>query len=75
MVMRVGDFLVDQRLDVLVVDVLLAVGQRLHPHEGVFQLVGAELVAHLLQPVDEGMAAGMLAEHQRRLLRPIISAA
>src|SRR6202042_1105682 len=49
--------LIDQRLDVLVIDVLLAVGERLHPGEGVFQLVGAELVAHLLQLVDEGVAA------------------
>ena len=68
-VMRIGDFLIDQRLDVLVVDVLLAVGERLHPHESVFQLVGAELVAHLLQLVHEGVTAGMLAEHQRGLLQ------
>ena len=67
-VMRRRQLLVDQRLDVLVVDVLLAVGQRLHPREGILQLVGAELVAHLLQLVDEGMASRMLAQHQRRLL-------
>ena len=39
-VVRVRDFLVDQRLDVLVVDLLLLVGQRLEAHEGIFKLVG-----------------------------------
>src|SRR5262249_49044656 len=51
------------------VDVLLAVGERLHPRKGILQLVLAELVAHLLQLVHEGMAARMLAEHQRGLLQ------
>ena len=45
----VAMFLVDQRLDVLVVDVLLAVGERLEAVEGVLELVVAELVAQLLQ--------------------------
>ena len=67
-VVRVRDLLVDQRLDVLVVDLLLAVGQRLEAHEGIFELVAGELVAELLQLVHEGMAAGMLAHHQRGLL-------
>ena len=58
------DLLIDQCLDVLVVDVFLAVGERLHSHERVFQLVGAQLVAHLLEPMHEGMTPGMLAEHQ-----------
>ena len=48
-VMRGGDLLVDQRLDVLVVDVLLAVGERLEAVEGVLDRVVAELVAELLQ--------------------------
>ena len=65
-VVRGGDLLVDQRLDVLVVDVLLAVGQRLEAHEGVLQLVVAELVAQLLQLVAEGVAAGMLAHAPAR---------
>ena len=38
-VLRMRDLFVDQRLDVLVVDVLLAVGQRLEAHEGVLELV------------------------------------
>ena len=42
-VLRGRDLLVDQRLDVLVVDVLLAVGERLEAHEGVFELVAGEL--------------------------------
>ena len=50
-----GDLLVDQRLDVLVVDVLLAVGERLEAHEGVLERVVAELVAQLLQLVAEGV--------------------
>ena len=48
-VVRRGDLLVDQRLDVLVVDVLLAVGELLEADEGVLELVVAELVAQLLQ--------------------------
>ena len=48
-VVRGGDLLVDQRLDVLVVDVLLAVGERLEADEGVLDRVVAELVAELLQ--------------------------
>ena len=67
-VLRVRDLLVDQRLDVLVVDLLLAVGERLEAHEGVFELVAGELVAELLQLVHEGVAAGVLAHHQRGLL-------
>jgi hypothetical protein len=38
--------------------VLLAVGQRLEAHEGVFELVAGEFVAQVLELVDEGMAAG-----------------
>ena len=62
------DLLVDQRLDVLVVDVLLAVGQRLEAHEGVFELIAGELVAQLLELVHEGVPPGMLAHDQRGLL-------
>ena len=67
-VLRVRDLLVDQRLDVLVVDVLLAVGQRLEAHEGVLELVLLQVIAHLLELVHEGVAAGVLAHHQRGLL-------
>ena len=56
-----------KRLDVLVIDVLLAVGERLEPHEGVFQLVAGELIAEFLQLVHKGVPAGMLAHDQRSL--------
>ena len=68
MVLRGRDLLVDQRLDILVVDMLLAVGQRLEADEGVFQLIAGEFVAELFQLVHEGMPAGMLAHDQRGLL-------
>ncbi len=55
-------------LDVLVVDVLLAVGQRLEAHEGVFELIAGEVIAQFLELVHEGVAAGMLAHDQRGLL-------
>ena len=35
---RLGDLVVDQRLDILVIDMLLAVGERLEAHEGVLEL-------------------------------------
>ena len=38
-VVGVRDLLVHQRLDVLVVDLLFLVGQRLEAHEGVFELI------------------------------------
>ena len=66
-VLRGGDLLVDQRLDVLVVDVLLAVGQLLEAVEGVLERVLAQLVAQLLQLRAEGVAARVLAHHQRGL--------
>jgi hypothetical protein len=72
MVARCGprgrDLLVDQRLDVLVVDVLLSVGERLEAHERIFELIAGELIAQFLELVHEGMAAGMLAHDQRGLL-------
>ena len=66
-VLGVRHVLVDQRLDVLVVDVLLLVGQRLEAVEGVLQRVVAEFVAQLLQLLAEGVAAGMLAHDQHAL--------
>jgi hypothetical protein len=47
--------------------VLLAVGEVLEAHEGVLELVLGEPVAHLLELRAEGVAAGMLAHHERRL--------
>ncbi len=49
-----------QRLDVLVVDVLLAVGEILEALEGVLEGVVAELEAQLAQLLAEGMAAECL---------------
>ena len=65
---RVGDLVLDQRLDVLVEDVLLAVGEVLEADEGVLEGVVAELVAQLVELLAEGMAARMLAHDQRGLL-------
>ena len=58
------DFLVDQRFDVFVIDLLLAVGQRLEADEGILKLIAGELVAQLLQLVDESMTPGVLPHHQ-----------
>src|SRR5262249_58651418 len=63
---RGRDLLVDQRLEVLVVDVFLAVGERLEAHEGVLQLVAGKLVAQLLKLVHEGVPARMLARSEER---------
>ena len=57
MILRGRDLFVDQGLDVFVVDMLLAVGQRLEPHEGVLELVAGQPIAELFQLVDEGVAA------------------
>jgi hypothetical protein len=65
----------DQRLDVLVEDVLLAVGEILEAAEGVLEGVVAELEAELLQLLAEGVAAGMLAHHQRGRRTPTSSGA
>ncbi len=63
----VRDVLVDERLDVLVVDDLLAVGEILEAQERVLELVVGELVAELGELGAEGVAARMLAHHQRSL--------
>ena len=52
-----GDFLVDQRLDVLVVDVLLAVREILEALERFLERVVAEFVAEFAQLVLERGAA------------------
>ena len=61
------DLVVDQRDDVLVEDVLLAVGEILEAAERVVDGVVAELEAQLLELHLEGVPAGMLAHDQRRL--------
>src|SRR6478752_2718098 len=58
-VVGVSDFLIDQRFDILVVDLLLAVSQRLEADESIFELIAGEFVAQLLQIVDESMASRM----------------
>ena len=50
--------------DVVVGHVLLLVAQRLELLEAGVQLLGFEDVAQLLQPLLEGVAAGVLAQHQ-----------
>ncbi|KAF5036469.1 hypothetical protein DSECCO2_574740 [anaerobic digester metagenome] len=56
----------NQRLNVLVEDVLLAVGQFLDRVEDDLELVVAELVVEFLDLGVQGMAAGVLAEHDHR---------
>ena len=55
----------DDRLEVAVGDVALAVGELLEAHEGALQLLLVERVAELLEAVAQRVAAGELAEHQR----------
>ncbi len=62
---RLRHLVLDQRRDVLVEDVLLAVGEILEAAEGVLEGVVAELEAELDQLLAEGVAAGMLAHDQR----------
>jgi len=66
-VLRVRNALVHERLDIFIVDVLLAIGERLEPHEGILELVAGQMIAEFLQLVDESVASGMLAHHQRSL--------
>ena len=62
-----ADLVVDQRDDVGVVDVLLAVGEILEADERLLEGIVAKLVAQLPQLVLERGAARVLAHHQRRL--------
>src|SRR5438270_257645 len=55
----------DQCRDVLVEDVLLAVGQVLEAAEGFLEGFVAEFEAELGELFAKGMAAGMLAHHQQ----------
>ena len=61
--------IVDQSGDVLVEDLLLLVGQLLEAAEGILQRIVAEVEAQFLQLAAEGVAAGMLAQHQVGLRR------
>jgi hypothetical protein len=62
---RLGRGIGHQRDQVVVEDLLLAVGQRLEPHEDVVQLVVGQLVAQILQLRAQRRAARMLAHHGR----------
>ena len=53
-----------QRLDVGVVDHLLAVGQRLEAVEDLLQLVLVEVVAQVEHALPQGVPAAVLAQHQ-----------
>ena len=54
----------DDRLEVAVGDLTLAVGQLLEAHEGPLEVLVIEAVAEGREPLAEGMAAAQLAEHQ-----------
>src|SRR6185369_8773995 len=55
---------------ITVIDVLLAIGERLEAHEGVLESVVAELVAELVQFLAESMTPGVLAHDERGFLQP-----
>src|SRR3990172_218360 len=52
-------------LDVLVEHLFFPVGKALEPLERLVQISVAELVAHLLQPLPEGVPSGVLAHNER----------
>ncbi len=54
----------DNGLEVLVEDFLFLVRDVLEPLEGLVQVLVGKVIPHLLEPVAEGVSAGMLAEHQ-----------
>ena len=49
--------LIYQGFDVLIVDVLLAICERLEPREGIFQLIFAQFIPEFLQLVAERVSA------------------
>ena len=67
-VVAADHFVVDQRDDVFVEDMLLLVGQILEALERFFERGVVEIVAERFQLVLEGVAAGKLAQHQRGVL-------
>src|SRR6266702_299277 len=56
-----------QSNQVLVIDILLAIGKCYKAVIGLLQLLARERKSELLQPVTQGRAAGVLAEDQVRL--------
>ena len=56
----------EQADEVLVVDVLLAIGKRDKAIVDVLQFIAGEREAELLEPVAQGRAAGVLAENEMR---------
>src|SRR6516225_9233779 len=67
-ILRRRNFLVDQRLDVLVIDMLLAVGEGLEANKRVFELIAREFVAKIPKLVHERVTTRVLTHHQRSLL-------
>ena len=61
---HVLDVLLDQDDQVLVVDFLLLVGQRLEVVEQGLELLVGQRVAQLGHPVAQGVAAGVLAQDE-----------
>ena len=56
----------DDRLEIAVGDVALAVREFLETHEGAPQLLAVEPVAELFEAVAERMPPAQLAKHERR---------
>ena len=65
-----GDARLRERREVAVGDLLLAVGERLERSEHLRKARGVEVVAEVLESRLERVLAGMLAEHEFRLLHP-----
>src|SRR6476620_5319799 len=72
-ILGVRDLLVDQRLDVLVVDVLLAIGERLEANEGVLELVARQVISELLELVHEGVGPECLPITSELCFTPTLS--
>ena len=58
------DLRLGQRLDVGVVDHLLAIGQRLEAVEHLLQLLLVEVIAQVADALPQGVPAAVLAQHQ-----------
>ena len=69
------DLRLGQRLDVGVVDHLLAVGQRLEAVEDLLQLLVVEVIAQVEHALPQGVPAAVLAQHQLGLRQADVLAA
>ena len=59
-----SNLMIDKRLDVFVVDVLLAIGQRLEPVEGILEGILAQIETEFLQLGAERITPRMLAHDE-----------